>query len=167
MRRRPGYGRRCCLTRAAAGSAGTREGLESFSWGVSNHATAGAGSGGGAGKATFQDIHFIAHNNKATPYLANRVATGKPLADVRFAVHDSFGTELLMTYCAEKATVRRLEVNNIGSSGQDGVAIDLGYQKLSVMAELDLGLTVATFDLKTDTFSFGTSPSSSCPAGAP
>jgi type VI secretion system secreted protein Hcp len=31
----------------------------SFSWGVSNAGSHGSGSGGGAGKASFQDLHFV------------------------------------------------------------------------------------------------------------
>jgi type VI secretion system secreted protein Hcp len=52
----------------------------SFSWGVANAAHA-AGSGGGAGKATFQDLSFVHRIDKASPQLLLVCATGKHLPD--------------------------------------------------------------------------------------
>ena len=41
--------------------------IQSFSWGVSNSGSMSSGSGGGAGKASFQDIHFTRQLDKASP----------------------------------------------------------------------------------------------------
>ena len=44
--------------------------IDSFSWGVTQSGTAGrTGTGQGAGKASFQDIHFTAKVNKSSPTL--------------------------------------------------------------------------------------------------
>ena len=51
--------------------------VDSFSWGVSNAGTHAAGSGGGAGKASFQDIHFTSSVGKASPTIALSCASGK------------------------------------------------------------------------------------------
>ena len=51
--------------------------IQSFSWGVTNAGSHGAGLGGGAGKASFQDIHFSAPVCKASPTLALSCANGK------------------------------------------------------------------------------------------
>jgi len=51
--------------------------LESFSWGLSQGGTFGSGGGGGAGKASFQDFHFVMKFNTASPALALACATGK------------------------------------------------------------------------------------------
>lgn len=51
--------------------------IESFSWGVSNSGSHAAGSGGGAGKASFQDLHCTANVNKASPVLMLSCANGK------------------------------------------------------------------------------------------
>ena len=48
----------------------------SFSWGVSNAGSMGHGSGGGEGKATFQDISFVHMVDKASPVLMQACATG-------------------------------------------------------------------------------------------
>jgi len=47
----------------------------SFSWGVTNSGTIGGG-GGGAGKATFQDLSFTHSIDKASPLLLKACATG-------------------------------------------------------------------------------------------
>lgn len=51
--------------------------VESFSWGISNAGSHGAGTGGGAGKASFQDIHFTSTVGKASANLALSCASGK------------------------------------------------------------------------------------------
>ena len=48
----------------------------SFSWGVSNSVPPGSGGGGGAGKATFHDLSFVHHIDKASPLLLKACATG-------------------------------------------------------------------------------------------
>jgi type VI secretion system secreted protein Hcp len=49
----------------------------SYSWGVSQSGTFASGSGGGAGKATFQDLHFTSVAHKGSPVLFLSCATGK------------------------------------------------------------------------------------------
>ena len=52
--------------------------IESFSWGATNNASAAhGGSGGGAGKVSVQDFHFVMHFNKASPKLFLGAASGK------------------------------------------------------------------------------------------
>jgi type VI secretion system secreted protein Hcp len=55
--------------------AGTIE-VISFSWGVSNPSSTTAG-GGGAGKATFQDFHFVCSHDKSSPLLMLACAQGQ------------------------------------------------------------------------------------------
>ena len=54
--------------------------LESFSWGETNEGPGRIGAGGGgAGKVQVQDLHVVAHVNKASPTLMLACATGKHL----------------------------------------------------------------------------------------
>jgi type VI secretion system secreted protein Hcp len=54
----------------------------SWSWGVSNSAqVGGAGSGGGAGKASFHDLSFTHKIDKASPVLMQSCATGQHLKE--------------------------------------------------------------------------------------
>ena len=53
----------------------------SWSWGVSNPGSRGGGTGGGAGKATFHDLSFTHHIDKASPLLLQSCATGRHLKE--------------------------------------------------------------------------------------
>jgi type VI secretion system secreted protein Hcp len=50
--------------------------IESFSWGATQTGSFAHGGGGGAGKVSFQDIHFTMHVNAASPTLAAHCADG-------------------------------------------------------------------------------------------
>lgn len=50
--------------------------LESFSWGENQTGTHSAGGGGGAGKVSMQDFHFVMKCNKASPKLFLACAEG-------------------------------------------------------------------------------------------
>jgi len=51
--------------------------LESFSWGASQTGTFQYGGGGGAGKVSMQDFHFVMKHNKASPKLMMACASGE------------------------------------------------------------------------------------------
>ncbi len=52
--------------------------IQSFSWGVSQTGAFSSGSGGGAGKVSVQDFHFVAPLSLASPLLADAVISGMP-----------------------------------------------------------------------------------------
>ena len=58
----------------------------SWSWGVSNPGTIGWGSGGGTGKATFNDFNFTHHVDKASPSLLRACATGQHIKEATITV---------------------------------------------------------------------------------
>jgi type VI secretion system secreted protein Hcp len=51
--------------------------LESWSWGETQSGSHAAGMGGGAGKVSMQDFHFVMPVNKASPKLMLACATGE------------------------------------------------------------------------------------------
>ncbi len=51
--------------------------IMSFSWGASQTGSHSAGGGGGAGKVSVQDFHFVMGLNKASPKLFLACATGE------------------------------------------------------------------------------------------
>jgi type VI secretion system secreted protein Hcp len=53
----------------------------SFSWGVTNAGGVASGSGGGAGKAAFQDLSIVHTLDKASPKLLEACATGTHLKE--------------------------------------------------------------------------------------
>jgi type VI secretion system secreted protein Hcp len=51
--------------------------LESFSWGATQGGSFAAGGGGGAGKVSMQDFHFVMKMNKSSPKLLLACANGE------------------------------------------------------------------------------------------
>lgn len=51
--------------------------IESFSWGATNSGAHATGGGGGAGKVSFQDLHFSTGVNKSSPLLMLACASGQ------------------------------------------------------------------------------------------
>ena len=51
--------------------------LESWSWGETQSGSHASGAGGGAGKVSMQDFHFVMSVNKASPKLMLACATGE------------------------------------------------------------------------------------------
>jgi len=58
----------------------------SWSWGVTQSGSIGHGGGGGQGKATFHDLVFTHHIDKASPVLMHACATGEHLKDATITV---------------------------------------------------------------------------------
>ncbi len=59
--------------------------IESFSWGATNSSTV----GGGSGKVSLQDFHFVMKVDKASPKLMLACATGQRIASLKFFVSKS------------------------------------------------------------------------------
>jgi type VI secretion system secreted protein Hcp len=68
--------------------------LVAFSWGVSESGGAAAGGGAGAGKARFEDFHFVMRTNKASPQLFLACASGKHLKEANLTVRHSGARQL-------------------------------------------------------------------------
>jgi type VI secretion system secreted protein Hcp len=58
----------------------------SWSWGVTQSGSIAHGGGGGAGKASFQDLTFTHHIDKASPLLLKACATGQHIPDATITV---------------------------------------------------------------------------------
>jgi type VI secretion system Hcp family effector len=59
----------------------------SFSWGVTQTGAMAHGGGGGEGKASFHDLSFTHHVDKASPALMNATASGKHFPNVILEAH--------------------------------------------------------------------------------
>jgi len=67
--------------------------IESFSWGATQGATRSSGGGGGAGKVTFQDFHFVKATDKSSPALFQAVASGRHLKKATLFVRKAGGDQ--------------------------------------------------------------------------
>ncbi len=89
--------------------------IESFSWGLTQ-LTALAGGGAGAGKPSFQDIHFTKLVDKSSPKLFLACASGQHIKKATLVVRRS-GRERLEYY---KVTLEEVLVSSYQSSGASG-----------------------------------------------
>ena len=65
--------------------------VDSFSWGLSQSGSFAAGSGGGSGKAQFQDFHFTTKTSKASPQLFLKCATGAHIKEATLSCRKAGG----------------------------------------------------------------------------
>jgi type VI secretion system secreted protein Hcp len=107
----------------------------SFSWGVSNPATIGAGGGGGSGKASVSSFNVMRVTDKASPLLFQACCTGLhiPKAEARF--YKAGGDEAVpyLLYEFEKVFIESVQWS--GSSGGDDrptESLTLAFGKVQV-----------------------------------
>lgn len=139
--------------------------IESYSWGLTQTRPSDFTTVARAGKVQFQDFHFVMTPKPGLARLAYLGASAQLLENVRVDVDPDGAAGVGVTYCLSGVKVRKLSVSNIGSSGQDGVNVDLVYRKISVQTTLAVGgLAVATFDLtRGDIKKFRFGNTTSCP----
>jgi type VI secretion system secreted protein Hcp len=128
--------------------------VHSFSWGVTNSATLAPGGGGGAGKATFQDLTIVHSIDKASPALLKACATGKHLKEATIT-HRKAGKEQQEYFIVKMNDVIITGVSHGGTAGQpysESVSmafakIDLEYKPQKPDGSLDAGVHFK-YDLK-------------------
>src|SRR3954468_6538946 len=89
-----------------------------FSWGASNTFTGSHGGGGGAGKASFQDLSITKMVDKASPMLAKACATGQHIPVVTLNVNRPGGPKgaPYMQYKLEQVFVTSVSNGGSGDS---------------------------------------------------
>ena len=101
-----------------------------FSWGVSRAGSSGPGSGGGAGKAIFEDLLVVARTSKASPKLWQACATGQHLKTAVLTCQKAGQAQIeFLTIKLEDITITSYEID--GSDEElplDQVA--LGFAKI-------------------------------------
>ncbi|RYE32235.1 MAG: type VI secretion system tube protein Hcp [Hyphomicrobiales bacterium] len=132
--------------------------VDSFSWGVSNAGSHAANSGGGAGKASFQDIHFTASVGKASANLALSCATGKHIKKaVLFVRKQGEGQQEYYTLTLEDLLVSSYQSGDAaGGSSVPTDQFSLNYAKIKYEykpqkndGSLDAPVTM-TWDIKSN-----------------
>ena len=89
-----------------------------FSWGVTQQGSYGTGTGGGSGKAHFQDAHFTHYFDKASTVLFQMCATGKHIAKGEFIARRAGADGKPQPYCNLKFD--DLIVSSVSPSGHGG-----------------------------------------------
>ena len=103
----------------------------SFSWGVANTGTASPGSGGGAGKATFQDLTIVHNVDKAAPNLLKACATGVHIKDATIT-HRKAGKGQQEFLIFKMSDVIITGVTHGGSSGAYSESVSMAFAKVDL-----------------------------------
>ena len=126
----------------------------SFSWGVTNAGGVSSGGGGGAGKATFQDLSIVHNLDKASPLLLKACATGTHLKEATIT-HRKAGKGQQEFLIVKMNDIIITGVTHGGASGQpvsENVTlafakVDLEYKPQKPDGSLDAGIHFK-YDLK-------------------
>ena len=105
----------------------------SYSWGVTNAGHVGGGAGGGAGKATFQDLAFHHGIDKASPRLFAACATGEHIKEATIT-HRKSGKGQQEYLIVKLNDVIVTSVQNSGSSGGGDTteSVSIAFAKVSL-----------------------------------
>ena len=119
-----------------------------WSWGVTQSGSMAYGGGGGAGKATFHDLNFTHHIDKATPLLMKACATGTHVPDATITVRKAGKGQ--QEYLIIKMT--DVLITSVALSVAEGTAdtaenvtlqfakVDLEYKPQKADGSLDVGV---------------------------
>ena len=103
----------------------------SWSWGVAQNGTMAIGGGGGAGKASFSDLSFVHHVDKASPNLLKACATGKHIPEATIVQRKA--GEGQQEYIIVKMTdVIVSNVSSTGSGGEMTESVSLNFAKVEL-----------------------------------
>jgi type VI secretion system secreted protein Hcp len=120
----------------------------SWAWGVSQAGAIGQGGGGGQGKASFHDLDFTHHVDKASPLLLKACASGEHIKDATITVRKAGKgqlefliikmTDIIVTSVAESGAGE-------GAGTAESVAlrfakVDLEYRPQKADGSLDVGV---------------------------
>jgi type VI secretion system secreted protein Hcp len=129
--------------------------IESFSWGATQSGSFSSQGGGGAGKVSMQDFHFVVKNGKASPKLMEACATGQHIKQSLLTCRKAGGKQ--EEYLKVKFSDCLISSFQTGGSGSDILPLDqisfnfskLEYEYFEQKADGSLAGVVKTgYDLK-------------------
>ena len=131
----------------------------SWSWGVSQQSSMHAGSGGGAGRATVEDLTFEHLIDRATPNLTQYCLTGKHIDEAKLVVRKAGGNPLeYIKFTMNDVIVTSVAPSGVSSSQQrprEVVRLSFARLKQEYVVQNPQGgsggAITATFDIKKNT----------------
>jgi type VI secretion system secreted protein Hcp len=97
--------------------------IESFSWGCTQPGTFSSGGGGGAGKVSFQDIHFTTRVSVASPNLMVACASGQHIKVATLTVRKA-GKDQQEYYIVKLSDNLVSSYQSGGSEGSNALPVD-------------------------------------------
>jgi type VI secretion system secreted protein Hcp len=130
----------------------------SWSWGVTNAGPIRAGSGAGAGKATFHDFNFVHRIDKASPILMKACATGQHIKEATITVRKAGkGQQEFLIIKMNDVIVTGVNLSSAGDASDNAehvalqfAKVDLEYKPQKRDGSLDAGLHFK-YDIKRNT----------------
>jgi type VI secretion system secreted protein Hcp len=124
-----------------------------WSWGMSQSGTTQMGSGGGAGKANFQDLSFTKYIDSATPALMIALAKGSHIPVVKLLVRKA-GEGQQKYLEIEMKTVLISSISTGGSGGEDrlteNVTLNFAQVRFEYFTQNEKGATASGGKLNWD-----------------
>ncbi|MBC7900176.1 MAG: type VI secretion system tube protein Hcp [Saprospiraceae bacterium] len=132
--------------------------IESFSWGATQLGTSSHGTGGGAGKVSMNDFHFVMRNNAASPTLFLFCASGKHLKEAKMSARKAGGKQedfLLVTMSDVLISSYQTGGSGAGEVPMDQISLNYSKIEIDYKAQDEKGITKSTgkkwWDQKTNT----------------
>lgn len=97
--------------------------IESFSWGATQPGSFATAGGGGAGKVSFQDVHFTTRVNAASPNLMVACATGQHIKIATLTVRKA-GKDQQEYYIIKLSDNLVSSYQSGGSEGSNALPVD-------------------------------------------
>jgi type VI secretion system secreted protein Hcp len=97
--------------------------IESFSWGATQPGSFATAGGGGAGKVSFQDVHFTTRVNAASPNLMVACATGQHIKVATLTVRKA-GKDQQEYYIIKLSDNLVSSYQSGGSEGSNALPVD-------------------------------------------
>jgi type VI secretion system secreted protein Hcp len=104
----------------------------SISWGVSNSGSMASGSGGGEGKASFQDLSFTHNVDKASPVLMQACATGTHMKDATITHRKAGKGQQEYLIVKMNDVIVTAVTNGGGGSGDLSENVSIAFAKVSL-----------------------------------
>ena len=118
----------------------------SWSWGVTNAGAMSGGSGGGAGRADFQDFSFTHNIDKASPLLLKACATGVHIKEATITHRKAGkGQKEFLIFKMNDVIVTSVKLSDSESGRPENVSltfakVDLEYKPQKADGSLDAGV---------------------------
>ena len=103
--------------------------IESFSWGATQPGS--MATGGGTGKASFNDLHIVARIDRAAPAVLKHCATGKHLSKIEVSVYKAGGEQVEYS----RITLEDVLVTSVqytGDQDDDAMMVSYAFQAAKV-----------------------------------
>ena len=105
----------------------------SWAWGLAQSGGPGSGAGGGSGKASFQDLSFTHHLDRASPLLMKACATGEHIKDATLTMRKAGkGQQEFLVITMSDVRVTSVSTSAAGDEAGTAEGVTLAFAKVDL-----------------------------------